>query len=236
MPRGSLEGTLTTPPSDDNPFRTPEYATPDYAVPQSVPMPVGPMPGGPMPGAPQRPGIPHWFSVKVRITLIACVVAALGLGALGASSIVWIHQAAPPSDGDCLYLTRESGAQLAYHRVGCGENSATFKVDDSYRGTFSCGSSDDYVRFQISGSGSSTDRTLCLALNVSTGDCLRDVDDDVAVGKVSCTDPTAQARVEVVSGYGVTDPEDACGDAEKALKYSGPPRRIVCLSQTGENI
>ncbi|WP_410618330.1 hypothetical protein [Amycolatopsis sp. cmx-8-4] len=227
---------MTTPPSDDNPFRTPDYATPSVPMP-AAPMPGGPMPGMPMPGMPgmpQRPGIPHWFSVKVRITLIACVVAALGLGALGAMSIVWIHQAGPPSDGECLYLTRESGEQLAYHRVGCGENSATFKVDDSYRGTFSCGASDDYVRFQISGSG--TDRTLCLALNVSTGDCLRDIDDDAAVAKVGCTDPTAQLRAEVVSGYGVTDPEEACGDAEKALKYTGPPRRIVCLRQTGENI
>jgi hypothetical protein len=221
MPRGSLEGTLTTPPSDDNPFRTPDYATP--------PMPL---PVAPMPGAPRRPGIPHWFSVKVRITLIVCVVVALGLGSLGALSIVWIHQAGPPSDGDCLYLTRESGDNLAYHRVGCGENSATFKVEDSYRGAFRC-SGGDYVRFQITGTGSSTERTLCLALNVDPGDCLRDVDDEAAIGKVSCTDPTAQERVEVLSGYGR---DDKCEGADKVLTYVGPPSRTVCLIQTGENI
>jgi hypothetical protein len=212
---------LTTPPSDDNPFRTPDYAPPP-----------APMPGAPMPGAPQRPGIPHWFSVKVRITLIACVVVALGLGSLGALSIVWIHQAGPPSDGDCLYLTRESGDNLAYHRVGCGENSATFKVEDSYGSASRC-SGGDYVRFQITGSGSSTQRTLCLALNVDPGDCLRDVDDEAAIGKVSCTDPTAQERVEVLSGYGR---DDKCEGADKVLTYVGPPSRTVCLIQTGENI
>jgi hypothetical protein len=217
MPRGSLEGTLTTPPSDDNPFRTPDYAEPA---------------GARQPWQPprQEPGIPHWFTTKVRVTLAVCVVAALGLGVLGAMSIFWVHRSGPPSDGDCVYLSREAGDQLTYHRVGCGEDRATYKVDGSYRGTFRCGSG-DYVRFRIDSSG--TDRILCLALNVDTGDCLRDADDETAIAKVSCADPAAEERVVSVSGYGSGD---ACDGTERALTYSGPPRRTVCLTPTGENI
>jgi len=214
--------------TDDNPFRTPDYATPSAPT----PMPGAPMPGAPMPAAPGQAPIPHWFTVKVRITLVACVVAALGLGALGAMGIYWIGSNGPPSDGDCLYLTREGGGKLAYHRVGCSYDTATYKVDDSYRGSFRCGSG-DYVRFQISGTGSASDRTLCLALNVDTGDCLRNVDDEATIGKVSCTDPAAEERAEVLSGLGG---EDACGEAEKVFTYSGPPRRTVCLAPPGENI
>ncbi|MDX3193225.1 hypothetical protein PV458_32865 [Streptomyces sp. MN03-5084-2B] len=203
---------MTTPPFDDNPFRTPGY-------PQPAPMP-------PVPGQQQ---IPHWFSTKVRITLVLCVVAALGLGALGAMSFYWIGRSGPPSDGDCVYLTREGAGKLAYHRVRCTANNATFKVEDSYRGAIACASG-DYVRFRLS---SGTGQTLCLALNVKSGDCLRDVDDESTIGKVSCTDPAAQERVEILSGF---DREDDCEGADKVFSYGGPPSRTVCLIKTGENI
>ncbi|MEU7789605.1 MULTISPECIES: hypothetical protein [unclassified Amycolatopsis] len=205
---------MTTPPSDDNPFRTPDYATP-YA---------------PMPPVQGQPAIPHWFTVKVRITLAACVVLALGLGSLAALGINSLGGSGTPSYGDCLYLTRESGDRTAYHRVGCGADSATYKVENVYRGAISCASG-DYVRFRV-GSGSS--QTLCLALNVKSGDCVRGVEDETTITKVSCTDPAAQDRVQVVSGFG---DEDACGEnADKVLMYQGPPRRTVCLVKTGENI
>ncbi|MEV6648598.1 hypothetical protein [Amycolatopsis sp. NPDC051371] len=208
---------MTTPPFDDNPFRSPDYATPS----------------APMPAAPGRPPIPHWFTTKVKITLAACVILALGLGSLGALTIYWAGSSGPPSDGDCLYLTRESGGKLAYHRVGCGTDSAAYKVEDSYRGSARC-SLGDYVRFQITSTGSSTSKTLCLALNVSTGDCLRDVDDQATVGKVSCNDPAAEERVEVfTASFGS---EDVCDDADKVLMYGGSPRRTLCLRPPGENI
>ncbi|SFW61456.1 LppU/SCO3897 family protein [Amycolatopsis australiensis] len=211
---------MSTPPTDDNPFRTPDYAT--------APAPMPPPAMAPAPG--YRP-IPHWFTTKVRITLAACVVLALGLGALGALGIARLGRSGTPSSGDCLYLTRESGGKLAYHRVSCGSGNATYKVDDSHRGTSRCASG-DYVRFQISGSGSGA-QTLCLALNVSTGDCLRDVDDQATVAKVACTDPAAKERAEVIAGY---RGEDSCADADHVLSYPGPPRRTVCLAPPGENI
>lgn len=215
---------MTTPPSDDNPFRSPDYPAPDYATPSAMPV-------SSMPAAPGHAAIPHWFTVKVRITLVACVVAALGLGSLGAMGIYWLDSAGPPSEGECLYLTREGGGKLAYHRVSCGSDSAAYKVDDSYRGSARCNLG-DYVRFQTTGSG--TARTLCLALNVKTGECLRDVDDEATIGKVSCSDPAARERAEVfAASFGS---EDVCEDADKVLMYGGSPRRTVCLKPVGENI
>ncbi|MEV5715707.1 hypothetical protein AB0L41_17550 [Amycolatopsis mediterranei] len=203
---------MTTPPFDDNPFRSPGYAPP-----------------APMPPVPGQQPIPHWFTTTVRITLVACVVAALGLGALGALGIYWVDHSGPPSNGDCLYLTREGAGKLAYHRVGCTANNATYKVENTYRGAIACASG-DYVRFRL---GSGTGQTLCLALNVKAGDCLRDVDDESTIGKVSCTDPAAQERVEILSGFGR---DDKCEGADEVFSYSGPPSRTVCLIKTGENI
>jgi hypothetical protein len=207
---------LTTPPFDENPFRSPGYAQPAQ---------MPPVPG-------QQQPIPHWFTTKVKITLAACVVAALGLGALGALGIHWAERSGPPGDGDCLYLTREGAGKLAYHRVGCSENTATYKVENSY-GSSACARG-DYVRFRTgSGSGSGSGRMLCLALNVEAGDCLRDIEDESTIGKVSCTDPAAQERVEILSGY---DRDDKCEGADDVFTYAGPPARTVCLIKTGENI
>ncbi|WP_410637001.1 hypothetical protein [Amycolatopsis sp. lyj-346] len=205
---------MTTPPFDDNPFRSPGYAQP-----------------APMPPVPGHQPVPHWFTTKVRITLVACVVAALGLGALGAMGVSWIARSGAPSSGDCLYLTREGAGKLAYHRVGCSTDNATYKVENSYRGTSRC-SSNGYVRFQTT-TDSGAGRTLCLALNVRTGDCLRDVEDEVTIAKVSCSDPAATERAEVITGY---RGGEGCEEADEVLVYNGPPARVVCLRPPGENI
>ncbi|MGW5720661.1 LppU/SCO3897 family protein [Amycolatopsis sp. NPDC003865] len=202
---------MTTPPSDDNPFRTPSYA----AAP--APMPLAPG---------QRP-IPHWFTPKVRAVLIGCVVLALALGSLAAWGISQAGRYGTPADGDCLYLSRESGDRIAYHNAGCSSDRATYKVENKYRGAVSCASG-DYVRFRLSAGG-----TLCLALNVRSGDCLRGLDDETTVAKVSCTDPTVQERVQILSGYGR---EDDCERADKVLSYGGPPSRTLCLAPPGESI
>ena len=202
---------MTTPPSDDNPFRTPSYA----AGPASMP---------PAPG--QRP-IPHWFTPKVRTVLVVCVVLALAVGSLGAWGLSRVGRYGTPSDGDCLYLTRESGDRLAYHNVGCSSDRATYKVENNYRGAVSCASG-DYVRFRLSAG-----ETLCLALNVRSGDCLRGLDDETTIAKVSCSDPAVQDRVQILSGYGR---EDDCERADKVLTYTGPPSRTLCLAPPGESI
>jgi hypothetical protein len=204
---------LTTPPFDDNPFRSPDHATPS----------------APMPAVPGQPGIPHWFTTKVKITLAVCVLLALGLGSLGALTIYWADRSGPLSDGDCLYLTSESGAGIAYHSVSCSSRSATYKVEDTYRGAATCAPG-DYVRFRLD---SGTGRTLCLALNVRSGDCLRGVDDKTAIAKVSCTDPEVQDRVRILTGFGR---EEDCDGADKVLTYAGPPSRTVCLAPPGEEI
>jgi hypothetical protein len=205
---------VTTPPSDDNPFRTPDYATP--------PAPMPPVPG-------QQAPIPHWFTTKVRVTLVACVVAALGLGALGALGISGLNRYGTPSNGDCLYLTHESGGKLAYHRAGCGSDSATFKVENTYHGAVACAAG-DYVRFRL---GSGTGETLCLALNVRSGECIRNIEDETTIDKLSCADPAAEERVRILPGFGQ---EEDCTGADKVLSYAGPPSRTVCLIRSGENI
>lgn len=207
---------MTTPPSDDNPFRTPDYATP------AAPMP-------PAPG--QQAPIPHWFTTKVRVTLIACVVAALGLGALGALGISGLNRYGTPSNGDCLYLTQEAGGKLAYHRAGCSSDRATFKVENTYHGAVACASG-DYIRFRL-GSGTGTGETLCLALNVRSGECIRNIEDKTTIDKLSCADPAAQERVEILYGFGR---DEECTGADKVLSYGGPPSRTVCLIRSGENI
>ena len=75
--------------------------------------------------------------------------------------------------------------------------------------------------------------TLCLALNVRTGECLRNIDDETTIAKVSCTDQAAQDRVELLAGSGR---DDECEHADKVLSYEGPPSRTVCLVPPGENI
>jgi hypothetical protein len=207
---------LSTPPfgvpSAGNPFQPPGYA----------PQPV--------------PGRPGPLSTKVKAALGGAVVVALGLGSLAAFGVAAIARSAgPPSAGSCLYLSDETLGTQSYHGVGCSEQRATYRVDNVVKGSSTCHGG-DYVRFQVfSGSSRSSrstpDETLCLALNVSSGDCLRDVDDEASVRKVTCTDPTAEARASVHDGD-----DSQCDAAATALAYAGPPARTVCLVPAGENI
>ena len=194
--------------TDDNPFRTPDYATPSAPT----PMPGAPMPGrrcrgagaGADPALVHREGADHAGRVRRRRA---------GPGRAGRDGHLLDREQRPAVRRRLPVPDPRRRGQVRLHRVGCSYDTATYKVDDSYRGSFRCGSG-DYVRFQISGTGSASDRTLCLALNVDTGDCLRNVDDEAAIGKVSCTDPAAEERAEVRSGLGG---EDVCGEAEKVL-------------------
>lgn len=199
--------------TEENPFQPPEYAYP--AMP-------------PVPGQ-DRPA--HWFTPTVRIVMALCVIVAAGLGVLTALGISHAAPSGAPGTGDCLYLT-PAGVGQTYHRVSCTDDKAMYKVDDWMVGSDSCGSG-DYVRYQISGDSSRSLRTLCLALNVRSGECLRDVDDDAKISKVSCGDATAQARVYVIDEPGA---QDRCDGADLTFSYSGPPGRTVCLLATGEHI
>ncbi len=201
--------------TEENPFQPPEYAAPAVPV----------MPSGPAPV--QRTS---WFTPMVRIVMAGCVIAAGGLGVLIALWITDFRTTGTPGTGDCLYLTQQ-GVGQSYHKVSCSNDQAMYKVDDWLTGTSTCGAG-DYVRFQVLSSGKNA-RTLCLALNVKSGDCLRDVDSDAMINKVSCTDPTAQDRVHVIDQ---ADAEDRCEDADQVFSYPGPPGRTVCLLPTGEHI
>ncbi len=161
------------------------------------------------------------------------VVAALGLGSLAAWGISRSSGLTTLEAGKCLYLTDEAGGGQSYNTVSCTSNRATFRVDQVRTGASECRGA-DYVQFELF--GSSSDRkaksTLCLALNVETGDCLRDVVHETRIAKVRCSDISAESRVVVMQGSS----ETACASDDTALHYAGPPERTVCLRPTGENI
>ncbi|GAA4537323.1 LppU/SCO3897 family protein [Amycolatopsis samaneae] len=209
---------MTTPTPEHNPFQPPEYPAAGTAAPATAQVPA------------RRP-----VSTRAKVLIGAGLVVALGAGsgaAFGVAALVRLS--GTPVAGNCVYLTDEASGQQAYHGVTCSEQRATYKVDNVVSGPSTCRGG-DYLRFRIYGTTGSKNasKTLCLALNVSSGDCLRELDDDVRISKVSCTDPAARARATVHFG---SSSEDGCGAEEDALVYAGPPARTVCLSPAGQSI
>ncbi|MFI5608385.1 hypothetical protein [Amycolatopsis sp. NPDC051903] len=207
--------------------------TPPFGVPSAA-NPFQP-PTAP-PGTP--PGAPRGVGGTAKALIAAGIVLALGVGVLAAFGVAAIARSAgTPVAGSCLYLSDVGSGSQSYHGISCSEQRATYRVDDVENGSSSC-HGDDYVRFQLFGASSSSRstsprETLCLALNVNTGDCLRDVEDEAEVSKISCTDPDAEARATVHDGQASGD---TCGDDGTSLVYAGPPERTVCLAPAGENI
>lgn len=212
-------GTLTT---------TPTGGTPEYD-PFIVPAPPPPMPevGPPTPFPKPRP-----LSVPAKVSIVLGVVAALGLGSLAAWGISRSSGFAAVEAGKCLYLTDEAGGNQSYTTAGCTSSRATFRIDEVRTGSSDCRSA-DYIQFELYASSSSkrAEKTLCLALNVETGDCLRDVVHETRIAKVRCTDISAEARATVMSGSSAV-----CMPEDTELRYTGPPVRTVCLRPAGENI
>ncbi|MEV6909796.1 hypothetical protein [Amycolatopsis sp. NPDC051071] len=193
-------------------------------------------------GLPQAPALPESgppfpkpppISALAKVSIVLGVVVALGLGSLVAWGISQAGRFTAVEAGKCLYLTDEAGGSQGYTTASCTSARATFRVDDVRPGSSECRSA-DYVQFELYGGASSrkAKSTLCLALNVETGDCLRDVVHETRIAKVRCGDISAEARVVVMAGTA----EKACSPDDTALHYTGPPERTVCLRPTGENI
>jgi hypothetical protein len=160
--------------------------------------------------------------------IVVAVLAALGVGSLGAVAIFAIAGAVGgPAAGDCLHITQGSG----FERLSCRDSQAVFLVETRQEGGSTC-PSDDYTRLRVT-ENDGTRYTLCLALNVSTGDCLTAIADDTKIAKVGCRTSQAEANVEVQTG----DHRDACEELGGAgLLFEGPPVRTVCLTEVGESI
>lgn len=208
---------------------TPTGGTPEYD-PFNAPAPLPPMPEA----APPTPfPKPAPLSVLARVSIVLGVVLALGLGSLAAWGISRSSSFATVEAGKCLYLTDEAGGNQSYTTASCSSNRATFRIDEVRTGSSDCRDA-DYIQFELYGASSSrtAKKTLCLALNVETGDCLRDVVHETRIAKVRCTDISAEARAVVTRGSS----ETACSSEDTALHYTGPPERTVCLRPTGENI
>ncbi|WP_037361484.1 LppU/SCO3897 family protein [Amycolatopsis orientalis] len=179
---------------------------------------------------------PKRVSGKLKALFAGLVVLAVGLGTLGAFGFAAIARSAgPPVAGSCLYLSSLGSETQTYTGADCSDRAATYRVDAVANGRSSC-RGEDYVRFELYTSARSTSKpseTLCLALNVVSGECVRDVSDESKVGKVACDDPKAEARAVVHDG---AKSASNCGDKDVSLVYVGPPVRTICLQPTGASI
>lgn len=175
---------------------------------------------------------PPPLSVLAKASIVLGVVVALGLGSLFAFAVSRSSGFTKVEAGKCLYLTDEAGGNQSYTTASCSSNRATFRIDEVRSGSSDCRSA-DYVQFELYGGSSSkrAEKTLCLALNVESGDCLRDVVHETRIAKVRCSDVSAEARATVMRGS-----EAVCLPDDTELRYTGPPVRTVCLRPTGENI
>ncbi|WP_340686539.1 hypothetical protein LCL61_09725 [Amycolatopsis coloradensis] len=208
---------------------TPTGGTPEYD-PFNASAPLPPMPEA----APPTPfPKPPPLSVLAKASIVLGVVVALGLGSLFAFAVSQSSRFTKIEAGKCLYLTDEPGGDQSYTTASCTSNRATFRIDEVRTGSSDCRSA-DYIQFELYGGSSSkrAEKTLCLALNVESGDCLRDVVHETRIAKVRCSDISAEARAVVTRGSS----EYACSSEDTALHYTGPPERTVCLRPTGENI
>ncbi len=211
----------TTPtggPPEYDPFNAPAYASVGAMKDVSQPTPF-----------PKPPRL----SVLARVCIVAGVVAALAAGSLAAWGFSMAGKNARLEAGTCLYLTDERGGDQSYTTASCTSERAIFRVDEVKTGSGDC-DGEDYIKFELYNSSSSrtAKSTLCLALNVESGDCLRDVVHETRIAKVRCTDITAEVRADVRRGS--VDVE--CSGDDTTLHYSGPPARTICLRPTGENI
>jgi hypothetical protein len=166
------------------------------------------------------------------VGIVVAVLVALGVGSLGAVGLVALSRAgAAPVVGDCLHITKESSnGEGEFEKLSCLDSRAIFRVETRDERRSTC-PGDDYTRLRFT--DDSTRYTLCLTLNVETGDCLTAIDDETKIAKVGCRTSQAEARVDVHSG----DDLDACDDLDGAgFLYEGPPERTVCLTEVGENI
>ncbi|WP_037318070.1 LppU/SCO3897 family protein [Amycolatopsis orientalis] len=212
---------------------TPTGGTPEYDPFNPPAPPPSTLPSMPEAGPPTPFPKPRPLSVPARVAIVVGVVAALGLGSLAAWGITQTGRFTSVEAGKCLYLTDEAGGSQSYTTASCTSSRATFRVDEVRTGSAECRGA-DYVQFELYSDSASrrAQKTLCLALNVETGDCLRDVVHETRIAKVRCTDITAEARVLVMRGSS----ESVCSSEDTALHYTGPPERTVCLRPTGENI
>jgi hypothetical protein len=180
------------------------------------------------------------LSTGTRVGIVISAVAALVIGA-GASFAVFTfaHAVKDIAVGDCLHITSVVAGEGDFERVPCRNANAAFRIEKKTTSMDStnCPGEDytEFVYYSGSGSGYASDPVaLCLALNVTDGECLNSIDDKTKILKVTCGTPVAQVKVAVHDG---TTNSGSCGeDALAALVYDGPPARTVCLSKVGTAI
>lgn len=190
-------------------------------------------PGAPRLAVPARSSPGKRLGVPAIVGIVFAVLMALGVGSLSAIGfLAVVESVASPTVGDCLRITDASRDSSDFEKLPCQDNRAVYLVEQRANGSSSCVGV-DYTRFRIYDKNS--DRlTLCLVLNVASGDCLGSVEDQTKITKVSCTSGRAQAKVAVHAG--VAD-ENSCESPDAvAFVYQGPPVRTVCLLNVGESI
>ncbi|RMI33514.1 hypothetical protein EBN03_10360 [Nocardia stercoris] len=134
--------------------------------------------------------------------------------------------AALASVGDCVQVTDKSLTTVKVTTLGCGDPAASYKVGARIGNAGGSCPDGDYIKITDTNLGN--DYLLCLALNVTTGDCVQDEATKTPV-KVACG-PAATYKVGPVV-TGATD-RSVCGpgsDDTNTMFYPKPNPVVMCL-------
>ncbi|SDX05790.1 hypothetical protein SAMN05421504_102171 [Amycolatopsis xylanica] len=129
--------------------------------------------------------------------------------------------------GDCLTLkSGTDGHDYDYRKTSCSRDEAIYRVEARVFPGASCPAG-DFLKVKTATDHSEPLSTLCLALNVDTGDCVRNADSETAVERISCAARGAEVRV-IVHRYSVEP--DLCSSGDHIRVYEGPYERTICLT------
>ncbi|WP_370944980.1 hypothetical protein AB5J62_38620 [Amycolatopsis sp. cg5] len=163
---------------------------------------------------------------KVGIVLGVVVAFLLSFGV----SMLFFRVVTIASDvgtGDCLKLQSGTGGHdFDYRKISCSRDEAVYRVEARVSSGASCPRG-DFLKVKTATNHNQPLSTLCLALNVDTGDCVRNADGEAAAERISCAARGAESRA-IVHRY-AAEP-DLCSSGDHILVYEGPYERTICLT------
>ncbi|RZQ61790.1 LppU/SCO3897 family protein [Amycolatopsis suaedae] len=175
----------------------------------------------PHPPPPPKRGLGAGAKVGIAIGTVALTV---GLTAMAVVFALEMKRVGSPEVSDCVRILDDSGERSEFSTVDCDDDAAIYRVEAKPEPGMPCPDG-DYVEFELL---EKPVRSLCLALNVSDGDCLSEITDTTRTTKVACGEVRAESRVTV---HRDVQARDVCGPKETGFAYLRPAR-TVCLTPT----